>query len=158
MQIAIVVLSASCIITGIWPQSLSTLLPHASSLDVYSASGVKTALTLVASGIVCFILLARVLEKEIKLALPIAVKLVVDRAALSTYNNIFKAAGAFRNLAFRSAFRLMQRTDYKPGKRGVFQFINVANIDFDVLLLMFMLGVALVFLFYLQFGVYAVGL
>jgi hypothetical protein len=41
--------------------------------------------------------------------------------------------------------------DYLPGKTGVSQFINVANIDFDVVLLMFMLGVVLV-MFYLQFS------
>lgn len=158
MQAAIIVLAASCIITGIWPQLLATLLPHGSSLQVYSATGVKTALKLVVGGIACFILLARVLEQEIKLSLPIGIKLVVDKTIFKTYGNFLKAMGAIRQSAFRSAFRLMQRTDYKPGRSGVFHFINVANIDFDVMLLMVMLGVALVFLFYMQFGVLGVGL
>ncbi len=147
MQAAIAVLSISCIATGIWPRSLSTLLPHASSLKVYSLSGVVTAAGLVILGIACFILLSEALQKEIKLSLPVSIKLAVDRAALSTYSNILKAMGAFKDLVFHSAFRLMQKTDYKPGKSGVFHFINVANIDFDVMLLMAMLGVTLVFLF-----------
>ena len=66
MQAAIVVLSASCLVTGIWPQLLASLLPYGSSLSVYNADGVITALKLVGYGIVLFILLAKVLEKEMK--------------------------------------------------------------------------------------------
>ncbi len=147
MQAAIIVLSASCIVTGVWPQLLAKVLPHGSSLQVYSVSGVKMALLLVLGGVACFALLAKLLEREIKFALPIGLKLVVDKAVLKTYGSLLNAAGAVRDSAYRSVFFLMQRMDYKPGKSGVFQFINVTNIDFDVMLLMVMLGVALVFLF-----------
>lgn len=156
MQAAIIILAASCIITGIWPQVLAPVLPHGSSLHVYSVDGVSTALKLVGLGIVAFILLARVLEKEIKLALPIGVKVVVESTFSSTYSNLLKAMDAFRNVAYRSVFRFLQRLDYKPGKTGISQFINVANIDFDILLLMFMLGLVLVFMFYFQFSILGV--
>jgi multicomponent Na+:H+ antiporter subunit D len=152
MQAAIVALSASCIITGIWPQLLAPVLPHGTSLDVYSAEGIKTALLLVALGIVVFIMLARTLEKEIKLTLPLEVRLVVKDTFYSTGQRMLKALEAFRTAAYRSVFRFLQRLDYLPGKTGASQFINVANIDFDVVLLMFMLGVVLVFMFYLQFS------
>lgn len=152
MQAAIVALSASCIITGIWPQLLAPVLPHGTSLEVYSAEGIKTALLLVALGIVVFILLARTLEKEIKLTLPLEVRLVVKDTFYSTGQRMLKALEAFRTAAYRSVFRFLQRMDYLPGKTGASQFINVANIDFDVVLLMFMLGVVLVFMFYLQFS------
>lgn len=147
MQAAIIILSASCIITGIWPQLLAKLLPHESSLQVYSASGVTLALIFVLGGIACFALLAKALEQEIKLGMPIGLKLVVDKAVMKTYGNILNAIGAVRDSVYRSVFFLMQRMDYKPGRSGVFHFINVMNIDFDVMLLMVMLGVALILFF-----------
>ena len=51
MQAGILILSASCILTGIWPQILAPILPCGTSLDVYNASGVKVAGGLVLLGI-----------------------------------------------------------------------------------------------------------
>jgi multicomponent Na+:H+ antiporter subunit D len=157
MQAAIVVLSASCLITGIWPQLLASLLPYGSSLDVYNADGIITALKLVGYGIVLFILLAKVLEKEVKLSLPIGMRLVIDDTLSSTYGNALNSMSAFKASVYRFVFRIIQRTDYKPGKSRLSRFFNVCNIDFDVLMLMGMLSVALFFLFYLQFGIFGVG-
>ena len=157
MQAGIVVLSVSCIATGVWPQLLAPLLPYNTSLDVYTADGIITALKLVAYGIVAFILLARVLEKEIKLSKPIGLKLVIDSSLYSAYGDMLNAAGALKNNIYSSFFHIMQRLDYKPSKNRILQFFNVANLDFDVFMLMGMLGVALVFLFYLQFGILGIG-
>ena len=157
MQAGIVVLSVSCIATGVWPQLLAPLLPYNTSLDVYTADGIITALKLVAYGIVAFILLARVLEKEIKLSKPIGLKLVIDSSLYSAYGDMLNAAGALKNNIYSSFFHIMQRHDYKPSKNRILQFFNVANLDFDVFMLMGMLGVALVFLFYLQFGILGIG-
>lgn len=81
------------------------------------------------------------------------------------WNKITAMGGNFLNIfttsfsgMFRGGFRLLQSIDYRPGKSELFRTINLANIDFDVILLMFILVIALVFLFYLQFGVYGVGL
>lgn len=71
-----------------------------------------------------------------------------------------RVIGFFRNTfggIFRFGFRLLQSLDYRPGTSEVSRILNIANIDFDVLLIMSMLGVVLVFLFYLQFGVFGVG-
>ena len=65
---------------------------------------------------------------------------------------------AFKNTAYRYVFGFMQKLDYKPGKDRISLFVNIANIDFNVLILMAMLGVALVFLFYLQFGHFSAGI
>jgi len=88
----------------------------------------------------------------------------VGKALLSLWNNITSFVGSLVGFfgagftrAFRGGFRLLQRIDYRPGKSEIFRVINLANIDFDVLLLMFVLVVALVFLFYLQFGIYGIG-
>ena len=118
MQAAIVALSASCIITGIWPQLLAPVLPHGTSLEVYSAEGIKTALLLVALGIVVFILSARALEKEIKLTLPFEVRLVVKDTFYSTGQRMLKALEDFRIAAYRSVFRFLQRWIICRGKRG----------------------------------------
>ncbi|HHT47175.1 MAG TPA: hypothetical protein GX004_07820 [Firmicutes bacterium] len=158
MQAAIVVLSATCLITGIWPQILSPVLPHNSSLDVYSADGVQTALLLVVLGIVVFVLLARVLEKGISLSFPVSVNVAVKSTFSVTYDNMLIGFNAFKNTAYRYVFGFMQKLDYKPGKDRISLFVNIANIDFNVLILMAMLGVALVFLFYLQFGHFSAGI
>ena len=52
---------------------------------------------------------------------------------------------------FRNGVRLLRKFDFMPGKSGFFRVINIANFDFAVVLLMFILTVAIVFLFCLQF-------
>ncbi|MEW5919914.1 MAG: proton-conducting transporter membrane subunit [Bacillota bacterium] len=59
---------------------------------------------------------------------------------------------------FRTGFSLLQGLDYRPGKSDTFRMFNLSNIDFDVLLIMGILAGALVFLFYLQFGVFGIGI
>lgn len=70
---------------------------------------------------------------------------------ISTIGNVFSGL-------FRTVFGLLQGLDYRPGKSDTMRFINLSNIDFDVLLIMGILAVALVFLFYLQFGILGVGI
>ncbi len=60
--------------------------------------------------------------------------------------------------AMKSGFGLLQHLDYSPGKSDASRLFNVANIDFDILLMMIVLGGILVFLFYLQFGVFGIGI
>ncbi|MDO9536086.1 MAG: proton-conducting transporter membrane subunit [Bacillota bacterium] len=88
----------------------------------------------------------------------------MGKALVSFWNNI---TGVFGNIlgffgrlfsgVFRSVFRLLQGLDYKPGKSDIFTRVNLSNIDFDVLIIMGILGVVLVALFYVQFGVVGVG-
>jgi multicomponent Na+:H+ antiporter subunit D len=156
MQAAMVILTASCLITGIWPQSLATILPHNSSLDVYSVDGIKTALLLLVLGIGAFVLLARVLEKEIKSS-STDMKLVLNSTLSEIYGNLFNAISAIKNIPHRLLLGYWQRLNLKMEKIKVSQFVSATSIDFDVLLIMGMLGVVLVFLFYLQFGIFGVG-
>lgn len=88
----------------------------------------------------------------------------VGRAAVAVWNGLVSVVlsfvgfwGNIFNGIFNFGFQLLQGLDYRPGESRVLRFINFANIDFDVLLIMSMLGVTLVFLFYLQFGVFGVG-
>lgn len=76
----------------------------------------------------------------------------------NAFARIFGAVGGVFNSVFRSVFSLLQDLDYRPGKSDAMRFINPMNIDFGVLILMILLAVALVVLFYLQFGVFGVGL
>ncbi|RJX28836.1 MAG: proton-conducting membrane transporter [Dethiobacter sp.] len=89
----------------------------------------------------------------------------LGKGLVSFWNSLTRMTGVFVgffassfNSVFRNSFQLLQRLDYRPGKSDLFRAINLANIDFDVILMMFILVVALVFLFYLQFGVYGIGL
>jgi multicomponent Na+:H+ antiporter subunit D len=154
MQAAILILSASCIITGIWPQILAPILPGGTSLQVYSVEGVKVAGGLVLLGILIFILLAGTLEKEMKLAFPLQLTVNV-RERDTGFSRGF--SNAMDNLYY-FCFRSLQAFDYKPLKTQVLRFFNFNNFNFGVLMLMFMLGVALVFLLYLQLGVIGAGI
>ncbi len=89
----------------------------------------------------------------------------IGKALTAVWNRITGVTNAF--LGFfrdffsgisRFGFRTLQSLDYRPGKSEVFRLINLSNIDFDVLLIMSMLGITLVFLFYLQFGVIGIGI
>ncbi len=89
----------------------------------------------------------------------------VGKFMASIWNGVASAVGAvigfFRSIfggISRMGFRFLQGLDYKPGKSELFRIINFANMDFDVLLIMSMLGVTLVFLFYLQFGILGIGI
>ncbi len=88
----------------------------------------------------------------------------VGRAVVAFWNGLgFVVLGIVRFFGnifsgiFTFGFRLLQGLDYRPGESRVLRFVNLMNIDFDVLLIMSMLGIALVFLFYLQFGIIGVG-
>lgn len=67
MRAAILIVSACCLILGIWPQILAPILPHGSSLDIYSLSGAWDAIAIILTGIVFFVLMANKLLKGIYL-------------------------------------------------------------------------------------------
>ena len=66
--------------------------------------------------------------------------------------------GAIKNIPHCLLFGYWQRLNIKMEKIKASQFANATSIDFDVLLIMGMLGMVLVFLFYLQFGIFGVGI
>jgi len=68
--------------------------------------------------------------------------------------DVFKDMGIW---LYRVGFRLFQKVDYRPGDSQVFRIINFSNIDFDLILIMVMLGIILVLLFHLQFGMSALA-
>jgi hydrogenase-4 component B len=89
----------------------------------------------------------------------------MGKALVSFWNSISEAFvsiltffGRSFSGAFQRVFRLLQGLDYKPGKSDTFTRVNLSNIDFDVLIIMGILGVVLVALFYVQFGVVGVGI
>ncbi len=149
MQAGILILSASCILTGIWPQILAPILPCGTSLDVYNASGVKVAGGLVLLGIFIFILIAGALEKEIKFAFPLQLSINIKPRDTGFVQGFTDSM----NGLYLSSVRILQEFDFRPGKSQVRRFFNFNNFNFGVLLLVFLLGLVLVFLVYQQIGI-----
>lgn len=156
MQAAMVILSATCLITGIWPQFFANILPYNTPLHVYSASGIKMALLLLVSGIGVFVLLAGVLEKGI-ISTPADKKIVLNGALSDMHGNLFNMLSTFKKIPRQLLFGYWQELHLKIKKIRNSESVGTTSIEFDVLLIMGMLGVVLVFLFYLQFGVLGVG-
>ncbi len=66
MQAAILCVSALCVLIGVFPALVQSIVPGATSLDVYSFSGVTGSLQYVVAGIVVFLFTHKILEKGIK--------------------------------------------------------------------------------------------
>ncbi len=63
MNIAIALSAISCILLGVWPDLIKSIIPYSSSLHVYSLSSAWAALRVILIGILVFILIARYMEK-----------------------------------------------------------------------------------------------
>lgn len=154
MKAAIIILAASCLITGAWPNLLASLLPYGSSLKVYSASGIWTAAKLVGLGVVIFFLISRLLEKELpKIAIPFGVKIEVDNRSADIIGSLQRRFNSLLNKIYTFVFKLFQSLDDKPEKKKEVKIvISISNMDFDVILIIGILAMALAVMFYLQFG------
>mgnify|MGYP000906295561 FL=1 len=155
MQTAIVILSASCLITGIRPQLLASILPYSSSLEVYTMEGIVMAMLILASGVVMFALLHRVLEKEIKLSFPATIKSALNILP-GIYSSLSNVTGAVSSRFHYLYFGCRQKLNTKVNKIKTSQFAYATSIDFDTLLLMGMLGIVLTLFFCLQFGLFRI--
>ena len=67
-------------------------------------------------------------------------------------NFILNIFAWFFGVIFRATFRLHQGLDYKPHS-PIYRAVNFGNIDFDIFLVLTVLGAILFCLFYLQFGI-----
>ncbi len=76
----------------------------------------------------------------------------------NVFVSILGAVGKGFSVVFQTGFSILQGLDYRPGKSDTLRFINLSNIDFDVILIMGILAGALVVLFYLQFGIFGIGI
>lgn len=70
---------------------------------------------------------------------------IVVNFVLNIFARIFGAI-------YRATFRLLQGLDYRP-RLPIYRAINFGNIDFDIFLVLLVLGAVLFCLFYLQFGI-----
>ncbi len=84
---------------------------------------------------------------------------VVGRAAILTWRYLTRAVNsmarhfkAFLAALYRKVFVFLMRIDYQPGRSRLYRTVNIGNIDFDATLVIIILGVVLIFLFYLNFG------
>lgn len=167
MQGAIIGLALCCLLFGLFPGLLGPLLPFRTDLRVYSPEGVLMSAGLIVGGILLFFLFSRQLEREHPLPERLAgtargAGLAVAGAAAGLWRLLsgawlFLAAlvTAIAAFLFRGSFRLLQRLDYRPGRSGLFLTVNFSNIDFDIALIMVILGIILVTLFSIQFGLQA---
>ncbi len=70
--------------------------------------------------------------------------------AIGNFFSVLSGSGS------KKTFTFLQNIDYKPGKSAVFRTINFGSIDFDIFLVMFILGLVLIYLFFSQFGLGAI--
>lgn len=160
MTAAISISALACIFFGAYPEAMHNLLPYHSGLHVYSVSGVGTAFKIIGAAVVIFALIAKVLERGIhapRWANSLA-GFSATAAQTAATGTVFVAdslmagvqylvAGA-SELGFRAVFRVFQKLDYRPGESRVFRFINISNMDFDVMLVIVIFGVlAMYYLF-----------
>ena len=66
MNTAILMVSAICILIGVFPSLVEPLLPNETHLHVYSVAGVTASLQFILAGVVIFVITAKILEKGIK--------------------------------------------------------------------------------------------
>ncbi len=76
----------------------------------------------------------------------------------NAFVNILNAVGSVFSGVFRIGFGVLQGLDYRPGKSDALRFLNPSHLDFGVLLILGILAVVLGFLFYIQFGIFGVGI
>ncbi|MEW5920653.1 MAG: proton-conducting transporter membrane subunit [Bacillota bacterium] len=103
MRAAILAVSACCVLFGIWPGLLSSLLPNHSSLHVYSWSGAWASLKLILIGVVIFILIAKVLEKGIHPPHWLSVEYLLYRPVIAMFMGAFTYAGRIVELVVEGA-------------------------------------------------------
>ncbi|GEM_PF-566035 len=93
MWMAIVLVSTLCIVLGIWPQLLTQLLPHSSSLAVYSLQGAWDASKIILTGILIFVFIARILLKGIHLPDWFSVEQLIYRPMLQVLFSAYTFIG-----------------------------------------------------------------
>ncbi len=103
MQAAILIVCALCILFGVWPALLSPILPHHSSLHVYSWSGVWAASRIILIGLFIFILIARILEKGIHPPHWLSVEYLLYRPLIAAVMWAFTYAGRIVEMAVEGA-------------------------------------------------------
>ncbi len=189
MDLAILLVSAVCIMFGIFPVLVEPLLPSGASISVYSFSGVAASLQIILAGVVIFIIAYRVLEAGIKIPPWVSVEFLVYLPALyasrkacelttlfdTNINTLYESMGRTSKDACNYVGVLDSNLDYSdempeksrdgeekpeegPEKKKEFAFLgrfqwvpadfNIKNLNFDTLLLAFMLAIFLMTLVY----------
>ncbi len=97
MQLAIVTMIFLCLLFGVRPQLLANLLPYTSSLAVYSTKGILTALQFFAIGVMIFIMLGKILAKD----LPVPVWLSVEYLLYAPLGRLVLAACRYASIMDR---------------------------------------------------------
>ncbi len=77
MQASILLFAFFCILLGVRPDFIWEILPYTSSLDVYSMSGIWSAMQLFLSGVLLFVILANPLQKGLPIPPWVSVEYLV---------------------------------------------------------------------------------
>lgn len=153
MTAAILISAAACIFFGVYPEGMQGLLPHQSGLHVYSTQGITISLQLIAVAIVIFVLVRKILERGIHA--PHWANSMVEVAAGTAhsaatgtvhivdyiYGGMQQVVAGASDLSFKAVFEMLQKFDYRPGDSKFFRFINVRNLEFDIMLVIIIFGV-----------------
>jgi multicomponent Na+:H+ antiporter subunit D len=103
MNAAILAVSACCLLFGIRPGLLSSLLPHHSSLHVYSWAGAWASLQIILTGVAVFILIAKVLERGVCLPHWLSVEYLLYSPIISMAVEAYTYAGRIVELGVDGA-------------------------------------------------------
>jgi len=93
MNFAIVLASVVSIILGIYPQLLAPLLPHRSSLAVYSVTGLINAFTIVIIGVLLYALTNKLLERAIPYISRLSIESLFLNPLINQSYRVFKLIG-----------------------------------------------------------------
>ncbi|MCW3489176.1 proton-conducting transporter transmembrane domain-containing protein [Dethiobacter alkaliphilus] len=153
MTVAIMISAAACVLFGVYPQALQVLLPHQTALNVYSLQGIFVSLQVIAVAVGVFALMKNILERGIHApqwanGLAQIAAGTAHSAATGTVHLLDYITGGMQqlvsgagDLSFKAIFRMFQKLDYQPGESRFFRFINVRNLEFDVMLVIVIFGV-----------------
>lgn len=103
MRVAVLAVSACCLLFGICPGLLSPLLPYHSSLQVYSWAGIWASLQIILAGVAIFVLLSKILEKGIRLPYWLSVEHLLYRPIISLAVGVYTHAGRIVELGVDGA-------------------------------------------------------
>ncbi len=94
LQAAIVAASFFSVLLGVYPQFISTLVPHGSSLDVYSPLGVWETMQLIIVGMLVFLNIAKPLKKGIHVPYWLSIEGVLFAPMARYIYNMISNSGA----------------------------------------------------------------
>ena len=127
MKTAICIALSFCLVLGIWPEIMSSLLPFGTVLNVYTADGIRNALMMFFVGIIIFVSLTGVLQSP---------KTVSLFERLSIEQLVFRKAAPFCNRIGNRVWRVLEEKGV-PSYKRMAEYLIVTLVLFLVVIVFF---------------------